>query len=229
MIDRPPPYQPGVLARLGGRFAPGILTVLDTVQARTDEWFDRSLAAVTGDDPLWVALGDSTAQGIGASSIEQSYVGQLRSRLASTGRHFDLVNLARTGARIDDVLGRQLDAVARLPRTPSLITCTVGSNDVMRFDSAAGAPRRMRKLLHGLADIDADVIVATAPQGSSSFFARRLNAAIRSTAPALGIEVADVARTLRGPFDEKVAADRFHPNDRGYTDWAEAFLEPLGL
>jgi len=231
MIDPPPPYRPGALARVGARFSPGIGEVLNTVQVRSEEWHRSNLAALDGTDPLWAALGDSTTQGIGASAYNRGYVGQLQQALASSGRRHDIVNLARTGARVDDVLHRQLAALDALPRRPSLVTCAVGSNDVLRVDAAATANRRMRHLLARLRTVadssDTTVVVATVPQGHNSYFARRLNHLIRREAPRYGLRVADVARTIRGPFDQKVAADRFHPNDRGYADWTAAFVDAL--
>lgn len=232
MLDPPPPYRPGRLARLAGRLSPGIDHVLATVPDRAEAWYRASLEALDGDQPLWLVLGDSTAQGIGSSSLGSGYVGQLRRRLHEAGRRLEVVNVARTGARIDDVRGRQLATLGGLTERPALITCSVGSNDVMQPGSAALAARRMRDLLGRLAHAAAggtEVIVATVPQGTSSLFARRLNATIRREAPRHDIAVADVARTLTGPFAEKVARDRFHPNDRGYADWARAFLAPLGL
>lgn len=72
---------------------------------------------------LYVALGDSAAQGIGASRPERGYVGLIAQRLRdSTGKSVQVVNLSRAGARIGDVLDRQLPAVAALGRTPDLLT-----------------------------------------------------------------------------------------------------------
>ncbi|MDH5238344.1 MAG: SGNH/GDSL hydrolase family protein [Acidimicrobiia bacterium] len=229
MIDPPPAYEPGVLARLGGRFSPGIQTVLDTVQKRSEQWHRANIEALSGTDPLWVALGYSTAQAIGASSMHEGYVGQLGRRLDAAGRPHDVVNLARTGARIDHVLHHQLEQLEQLTRPPALVTCAVGSNDVIRLDSALVVTGRMRNLLCRLGALESTVVVATIPQGRSSWFARRANQLIRRDGPGHGLAVADVARSLRGPFEAKVAADRFHPNDAGYADWTEAFLGPLGL
>lgn len=230
MIDPPPPYRPGALARLGARVSPGIDEVLATVQSRSDAWHEANLRALEGSAPLWVALGDSTAQGIGASAYDKGYVGQLDRVLSARGRRHDIVNLALTGARLDDVLRRQLAMVHALDRRAAFVTCAAGSNDVLRLDAATLVNRRMRALLErlgALADDGATVAVATVPQGRNSLFARRLNDLIRREAPRHGLRVADVARTISGPFDEKVAADRFHPNDHGYADWTAAFLDAL--
>ena len=52
---------------------------------------------------------------------------------------------------------------------------------------------------------------------------------IRREAPARGLVVADMWANSGPPWREKLAADEFHPNDRGYRDWTDAFADALGL
>src|SRR4051812_4991664 len=49
------------------------------LQARTyaEYWNRQNEVALAGDGPLWVVLGDSTAQGLGATSPMRGYVGQV--------------------------------------------------------------------------------------------------------------------------------------------------------
>ena len=49
---------------------PGVRTVAGHIEQYGTEWDRRSRAALAGDAPLWFALGDSTAQGIGAAPGE---------------------------------------------------------------------------------------------------------------------------------------------------------------
>jgi lysophospholipase L1-like esterase len=61
---------------------------------------ERMLAATgTPDDgPLWVVLGDSTAQGLGAPEPDGGYVGQtLRALDKRTGQRWRVVNLSVSG------------------------------------------------------------------------------------------------------------------------------------
>lgn len=89
---------------------------------------------------LYVARGDSAAQGIGASRPERGYVGLVAQRLRdTTGRPVQVVNLSRSGARIADVLERQLPELAALGRTPDLLTVAIGGNDVRAYDRATFA------------------------------------------------------------------------------------------
>lgn len=63
----------------------------------------------TNPGPLWVALGDSTAQGLGAPDPRGGYVGQaLRQLRRRTAKHRRVLNLSVSGALIRDVVGRQL-------------------------------------------------------------------------------------------------------------------------
>ncbi|HTY28800.1 MAG TPA: hypothetical protein VMD51_11775, partial [Mycobacterium sp.] len=55
--------------------------------------------------PVWVALGDSTAQGLGAPAPRGGYVGQALQQLRRrTGQHWRVLNLSVSGALIRDVL-----------------------------------------------------------------------------------------------------------------------------
>ena len=66
------------------------------------------------DGPLWVVLGDSTAQGLGAPSPDGGYVGQVLARLrAETGLPWRVLNLSASGSLTRDVVG------AQLPRIPA--------------------------------------------------------------------------------------------------------------
>lgn len=82
---------------------------------------------------LYVALGDSAAQGVGASSPDKGYVGLIADRLrTSTGRPVQVVNLSVSGARVADVVATQLPQLADLE--PDLVTVAIGGNDIREYD-----------------------------------------------------------------------------------------------
>ena len=56
----------------------------------------------------------------------------------------------------------------------------------------------------------------------------RVNAVPRSCAVEHGLRVADL-RAHTGPPYRGRYADGFHPDDRGYAQWADALSEALGL
>jgi lysophospholipase L1-like esterase len=101
---------------------------------------------------LYAALGDSAAQGIGASRPDRGYVGVLARRLENTtGRPVEVVNLSRSGARLADVLDAQLPALSALRRVPDVVTVAIGGNDIVPYDRALFAEQADR-LADGLPD-----------------------------------------------------------------------------
>ena len=89
-----------VLRSVVDRVIPGVARVRAQKEPFAAAWRAANAAALPGDGPLWVALGDSMTQGIGAAGISGGWVSQLRDRLAAQGRPVRLVNLSATGARV---------------------------------------------------------------------------------------------------------------------------------
>ncbi len=198
--------------------------MLGTVDDLATAWHERALAAVDSPEPLWLALGDSLSQGVGTSSIDRSFVGRVADRLALSGRPHGVVNIARSGARIRDVIEHQLPLIERLPRAPALISVTAGSNDLLR---SARFDRAVTDLGQLIGALPRTTIVAALPDGGS-LMARRLNTHIRRLATEHGMRVADVPTHLT-TWRGRAAADGFHPNELGYQAWVDAFSAALDL
>lgn len=214
-LIQPEPAQPGWLVRTLGTVVPGVRRTGEQIEVFAAEWHERNLAALDSGKPLLVSLGDSLAQGIGASSIDHGYVGRLAAEFAN---EVAVVNLSRSGAKIPDVLDRQLRILSDLGIEPAIVTCTVGSNDLLRGGSLATPAQNMRRLI---AALPATTIMATLPdQGSLS--ARRLSGVVRTEVPAHGLALADVSTEIDG-WRGRTAPDGFHPNDVGYDTWVRAF------
>lgn len=181
---------------------------------------------------LYVALGDSAAQGIGASRPERGYVGLVADELRrSSGRPVQIINLSRSGAKVRDVVAEQLPALAGL--SPDLVTVGVGGNDVSGYEPASFA-RDAKALMTGLPD---GTVVADAPYFMHGRWRRDAGAvtdALTEQARLRGLTVAPLQQTTRAAGWQAMftdyAADWFHPNDRGYQRWFQAFwsvIEPL--
>ncbi|GAB3446735.1 hypothetical protein GCM10027517_29440 [Phycicoccus ginsengisoli] len=206
---------------------PGVREVRSQTAPYAAFWRASNAAALEQDGPLWVALGDSMTQGIGASAPDRGYVGQLRDHLAAAGRAHRLVNLSVTGARVQDLVTHQLPALERLVgggEVPDLVTVVIGSNDVLSPRSRAGLAGRFEAMLDRLPP---GAVVANLPNPQSE--ARRVGTVLRERAARGELVVADIRahgpRTWRG----RLAADRFHPNDMGYAGMARVFDVALGL
>jgi len=166
--------------------------------------------------PLWVVLGDSTAQGVGASSYDKGWVGLVRDSLPESPQ-WRVVNLSRSGDRTRDVIEQQVPRLQALRSAPRLVTAVVGGNDLTHTRLQTWLAD-LRELLGML---PAGAVVATAPRGWHEGKARVGNEVIRAVAAERGLHVADLwAHT--GPPYRGLYADGFHPNDRGYLQWAAA-------
>jgi lysophospholipase L1-like esterase len=129
-----------------------------------------------------------------------------------------------TGARLVDVVREQLPRVDEAG-APDLVTCAAGANDIVRL----GFPRA-RSAVHALIrSLPSGAILGTVPQGLLPRRTRELNRIIRAEAPEAGLHIADVWAHTGPPWRNKYAADDFHPNDTGYTDWCAAFAGALRL
>ena len=93
---------------------PAVRAVQEQVQPYAVWWESHNRVAASGRGPLWVALGDSMTQGIGASAPDRGWVGQLSRRLVARGWDHRLVNLGVNGARVEDLLDRQLPVLEAL-------------------------------------------------------------------------------------------------------------------
>lgn len=189
------------------------------VELYRDAWTAHNAAALEADGPLWLVLGDSAAQGVGASSHLSGYVGVVLPRL---GPQWRVVNLSRSGARTREVVDVQWPAAAGLDA--QLVTALVGGNDALRTRRSPWE-QDARDLCRAM---PAGAVVGTVARGLFERKTRRVNQLIRAAAAEHGLRVADLwAHT--GPPYKGLYADGFHPNDRGYLQWVSALEEALDL
>jgi lysophospholipase L1-like esterase len=211
----------------GRRIRRGGQRIAGTLHLNARWWRERGTKK---GDLLYLAIGDSAAQGVGASHPGRGYVGILARHIRDrTGKTVRVVNLSVSGARLQDAIATQLPHVHEY--SPDILTVAIGANDMNSFD-AEKFEGRFRRLLHALPD---GVIVADIP----SFYvgAAERNAVVASEivhrlAATRGFEVAELHNATRRQgvaryaFNQ-TAADFFHPNDRGYRVWAAAFIPVL--
>ncbi len=106
-----------------------------TQLARYQSYWTRQNKSAEG-DITYVALGDSTAQAIGASHPSKGYVGIISKQLAEErGTTVKTINLSKSGAKIKDALNTQLPAMEKLGVTDqTVVTIEIGANDIISFD-----------------------------------------------------------------------------------------------
>jgi lysophospholipase L1-like esterase len=194
-------------------------------------------AAVT-----YVALGDSTVEGIGASADHANYVSRLHARLRERYPRASLANLGVGGATSEDVVAAQVDRAVAL--RPQLVTLSVGPNDI-----TSGVPVRMyaqnlETILGRLvAETEAVIVVNLLPDLAITprFRGREMgpvvgrlssefNDALTRLAKRHGAAVVDLYAASRREVPrhpELVADDGYHPSDLGYARWAELMWEAV--
>lgn len=177
----------------------------------------------------YVALGDSAAQGVGATAVGRGYVPLVAERLRrATGRDVVVTNLSVSGATSDDVVRDQLPRLAGLEFAPDLVTLDVGGNDVVYpGHSPATFERSLDTVLGALppGSFVADVPWFMVPVlGRQSQRMSVLAAALVEQHRHHLVPLHRVSReTGRLRYHRYTAGDFFHPNDRGYEGWADAF------
>lgn len=191
------------------------------------ETFWQNKAKQTG-QITYLALGDSAAQGIGATSPMRGYVGLIAKRLeADTGKTVRVVNLSKTGAKMQDYLRDQAPQLKNYK--PDIITVEIGANDVKDFDE-----QRFQN--------EFQQVVATLPKGAYVANMPLFNSRPSSTKPAQQASKI-IAEELKENGQMKFvdlekyttenqsifgfAPDLFHPNNISYKNWANAFYDQI--
>jgi len=202
----------------------------------------RALPADRGAPFLYVALGDSTVEGVGASRRDRNYVSRLHARLRERYPAARVENLGVGGATSGDVQKRQLDRAIAL--APHLITLSVGPNDITRGVTVSRYERTMTTILESLGRKTTAVVVvnllpdlAVTPRfrgGPHEQKVGRLtvefNDVLRRTVPVYGADLVDLYAPSQREVPQRpglLAGDGYHPSDAGYALWAELTWEVI--
>jgi acyl-CoA thioesterase I len=212
--------------RFRARLTANSLVLNETLPVHSKWWRDH--AKLEG-ELLYVAIGDSAAQGIGASSPDRSYVGVLADEIrAVTGRTVRVVNLSVSGATVELAVQDQLPRFVKL--RPDIVTVAIGANDIARWDPAA-FERGIRTIFEALPP---HALVANLPFFYFPHNERKVavaNRIVRRVAAEHGLTVVPLHTATRHQgvpgMLTQFAIDMFHPNDHGYRVWADAFAPSL--
>jgi lysophospholipase L1-like esterase len=196
----------------------------------------RRLPAAPAAPLLYVALGDSTVEGVGATSPAHNYVGQLHQKLRAIYPRARVTNLGVGGATAAGVRSRQLPRALELK--PDLVTLSIGPNDITAERSPRDYGRDVAAILQALTrDTSAVVVVNLIPdltvtprfKGTEAEPVVRqrvtaFNEVLAAQARAHGAEIVDLYTASQREVPrrpELVGPDRYHPSDVGYARWAE--------
>lgn len=183
----------------------------------------------------YVAMGDSTVAGVGASNPGRNYVSRLEARLRTHYPRAELTNLGVGGATSGDVLHDQLPRAVGIH--PQLVTLSVGPNDITGGFDASQYERSLEEIFQALRhDTRAVVVMNLLPDMAVSprFTAEQkvavgrqtvlFNHVIAALAQRYGVQVVDLYTPSQQDVPshpELLAGDRYHPSDDGYARWAQ--------
>ncbi|WP_438854029.1 SGNH/GDSL hydrolase family protein [Agromyces sp. M3QZ16-3] len=198
----------------------------ETLPVHSAWWRDHAKAP---GEILYVAIGDSAAQGIGASRPDHSYVGLLaRTIRDATARSVRVVNLSVSGATVGRCVEDQLPKLAKY--RPDVMTVAIGANDIAKWDPES-FERDLRTILDA---VPPHALVADLPFFYFPQHERKVavaNDILRRLVAERGLTLVRLHRRTRlGGYRRMLthfANDWFHPNDHGYRVWADAFLPAL--
>ncbi len=178
-------------------------------------WDQANESARCADGPLWVALGDSSTQGVGASTWELGWVPTVLKRLRDeTGDPWRVIVLAMSGGRFRDVADRQVPVLRTMLGPADLVTCVIGSNDLMWRRGTKGvladARDAVEVLPHGtlLSELN-----GPGPRPAA------LNDIFKSGQQSRDLQLFNIWNWPSGRG--ALAQDRIHPSDIGYGHMAE--------
>jgi acyl-CoA thioesterase-1 len=176
----------------------------------------------------YLALGDSAAQGIGATNPMKGYVGLIAKNIEEKqGKSVRIINISKTGAKFDDYLKDQAPIVATLK--PDIITIQIGANDIKLFNEGEYRSK-FKQVLETLPD---GTFVSNMPLFNSrpgSTAAGKQGSAIIQEELRNYPNLHFVDLQLETTQHQSVfgfAPDLFHPNNISYKNWANAFLKQI--
>lgn len=220
----------GIIGVLALVVAVRIQLLRHSVGVYRDFWNKQNAEAAPEGALTYIALGDSTAQAIGASTPLRGYVGLVAAQYKNDTRHpVRIINLSVSGAKIRDVINVQLPQLLKYP-DPSLITIEAGANDIPSFN-AGTFTKDFSDLLNTLPD---GTRVSNVPSfrgtikgglNATVIEANKIVAGLLPQHPNL-VPVDLYKETSNQGFNNG-AADTFHPNNSGYKNWARAFIHSL--
>lgn len=188
---------------------------------------------------VYVALGDSTIEGMGATIPERNFASLIHASLKQSIKNTQYHNLGKAGARVEDVIKKQLEKTIQL--NPDLIVLSIGANDLTQRTNLKKFEAEYKELLHKLAKTNAllvvnnipDITLAPAiPRVTIPYFLvqqRRFNNIIKNISKEFGSVLVDLntqSKLFKG-YKELVSSDGFHPSDAGYALWANTIINKI--
>ncbi len=191
-----------------------------------------------GEELRLIMAGDSITQGIGASSVDNTYAYKLAEEL---GKDYRVVyrNVAEKGSETEDLVSEQLQEIIAFD--PDIVVVTIGGNDLTHVRLESRIISNYRRVIEEISNnTEAILYIANIPNFTGvkalpvwyvNLISKRavtINSDI-SELESGRVKIVDVhEKWFEVPrIEDAVARDGFHANDYGYTFWLDAFLERI--
>lgn len=190
---------------------------------------------------VYVAMGDSTTEGVGASKPDKSFAALVFAALKREYKHVAYHNLGNNGAKVNDVVVNQLEKAIAL--RPDLVTLSVGTNDLRERTKSALFEKELSYLVEKLKmETDAKIMVNNIPDLSNipaipfilrlycRILVKRFNKVIGNLTDKYQVVLVDLYKhtgMFTKRFPQMISADGLHPSDIGYALWATAIISNL--
>ena len=214
-----------------------LIFIVSTANLTPIKQADRTVGV--GPRLKYLAAGDSTAVGVGASSVEKSYTYQLTDYFAIKNT-VEYHNIAVIASKTEDVVEKQLPAIIAF--NPDVITISIGANDLNHLKKDARIIQNYKIIIAELTKkTNAQIYITDiAALDNSELFpwfyrnylryrANGINAQLLKleTERVKIINIHDFGWSGYSDLRTTFAADMFHPNDEGYKNWTNAFLSKI--
>ncbi len=211
-----------------------LLMLKHDVTAYKKYWENRAAIKPADGALQYVVLGDSAAQGIGASQPQLGYAGLVATALAARyNRPVHVVNLSVTGATVSDLLRDQLPKLQQMNLNKNdIVTVEIGANNMAVFNETEFGAQTDQLF----SQLPPQSVVADIPyfgggraksRESSALAASQI---IAAAAARYNLRLAPLhAVTKANDNLGDYGADFFHPSDRGYRNWYRAFAQVLNI
>ncbi len=208
-----------------------LLILKSQVNRYSAYWKNLSEQSAPEESITYVALGDSAAQGIGATSPERGYVGLIAKSLhKKTNKPVHIINLSKSGARIEDAISRQLPILETIDA--DVVTIEIGANDMQNFE----VEKFRSEIETVISSLPKDAVVSNMPAfGGGRYYKLEPNVVeankiIDELTQKYGLRMADLHHQIAtNNYLNTYAADFFHPSNAGYKNWHNAFWNVLNL
>ncbi len=187
----------------------------------------------------YIAAGDSTAAGEGASAVDKTYTYQLALELSITNK-VEYKNVGVRGAQTQDVIDSQLQKI--IDYKPDIVTLSIGANDVTHLINAGKIVANFKLITKTLQEktsaqiyltnipiLDQTTLLPYPYRKYLGYQTKKINPQILALENDQ-VHIVDIYNFGWDSYPDvnvTFAADGFHPSDEGYNNWTNAFLSRM--